>query len=130
MWICCYQIIHFSVFHRNIKSRLNRLINIITVSIGEKDPLCIFIDLLGIEKGEVLSTRETNINIIEKGMEKLGLPMDRTFTNLHKYGNKAGASVPIAMHEAFEEMKIVEGDLVVTVAFGGGLAWGANLIQF
>ena len=63
-------------------------------------------------------------------MEKLGLPMGKTFINLHKYGNTAGASVPIAIHEAFEENKITEGDLVVTVAFGGGLAWGANLIQF
>ena len=63
-------------------------------------------------------------------MEKLGLSMDKTFTNLHKYGNTAGASVPIAMHEALENEMIGEGDLVVTVAFGGGLAWGANLIQF
>ena len=56
--------------------------------------------------------------------------MSKTFTNLHKYGNTAGASVPIAMHEAMEKGKIAEGSLVVTVAFGGGLAWGANLIQF
>ena len=83
-----------------------------------------------IDEVDLIVPHQANINIIEKGMEKLGLPMDRTFTNLHKYGNTAGASVPIAMHEAFEEMKIVEGDLVVTVAFGGGLAWGANLIQF
>jgi 3-oxoacyl-[acyl-carrier-protein] synthase-3 len=83
-----------------------------------------------IDEVDLILPHQANINIIEKGMEKLGLPMDRAFTNLHKYGNTAGASVPIAMHEAFEEMKIVEGDLVVTVAFGGGLAWGANLIQF
>ena len=54
--------------------------------------------------------------------------MTKTFTNLHKYGNTAGASVPIAMREAMDEGLIGEGDLVVTVAFGGGLAWGANVL--
>jgi 3-oxoacyl-[acyl-carrier-protein] synthase-3 len=56
--------------------------------------------------------------------------MEKTYTNLHKYGNTAGASVPIAMKEAMEKGLINEGDLVVTAAFGGGLAWGANVIQF
>ena len=83
-----------------------------------------------IDEVDLVIPHQANINIIERGMEKLGLPMGKTFINLHKYGNTAGASVPIAMHEAFEENRITEGDLVVTVAFGGGLAWGANLIQF
>ena len=61
-------------------------------------------------------------------MDKLGLSMEKTFTNLHKYGNTAGASVPIALREACDEGLIEPGDLVVTVAFGGGLAWGANAI--
>ena len=52
--------------------------------------------------------------------------MKKTFINLQKYGNTAGASVPIALSEAVSEGKIKSGDLVVTVAFGGGLAWGAN----
>ena len=56
--------------------------------------------------------------------------MEKTFTNLHKYGNTAGASVPIAMREAMDEGLIGPGSLVVTAAFGGGLAWGANVIQF
>ena len=73
---------------------------------------------------------QANINIIKTGMEKLGLPMEKTYTNLHKYGNTAGASVPIAMQEAIDQGLIKEGDLVVTAAFGGGLSWGANVIQF
>ena len=61
-------------------------------------------------------------------MENLGLPMEKTFTNLEKYGNTAGASVPIALREAVDEGLVRSGDLVVTAAFGGGLAWGANAI--
>ena len=83
-----------------------------------------------IEDIDLIIPHQANINIIQTGMEKLGLDMDKTFTNLHKYGNTAGASVPIAMHEAMEKGLINEGDLVVTAAFGGGLAWGANVIQF
>jgi len=83
-----------------------------------------------IEDVDFVIPHQANINIIKTGMEKLGLPMSKTFTNLHKYGNTAGASVPIAMREAMDEGLIKEGDLVVTAAFGGGLAWGANVIQF
>jgi 3-oxoacyl-[acyl-carrier-protein] synthase-3 len=79
---------------------------------------------------DLIIPHQANINIIQTGMEKLGLDMDKTFTNLHKYGNTAGASVPIAMFEAMENGLIKEGDLVVTAAFGGGLSWGANVIQF
>ena len=83
-----------------------------------------------IDEVDLIIPHQANINIIEKGMEKLGIANGEDFHKFHKYGNTAGASVPIAMHEAFEENRITEGDLVVTVAFGGGLAWGANLIQF
>ena len=76
----------------------------------------------------LIIAHQANLNIIKAGMENLGLPMDKTYTNLHKYGNTAGASVPIALREARDEGLIKSGYLVVTVAFGGGLAWGANAI--
>ncbi len=78
---------------------------------------------------DMIIPHQANINIIKVGMEKLGLPMERAYTNLHKYGNMAGASIPVALHEAIQVGKISKGDLVVTVGFGGGLTWGANLIQ-
>lgn len=78
---------------------------------------------------DMIIPHQANINIIKVGMEKLGLPMERAHTNLHKYGNMAGASIPVALHEAIQVGKISKGDLVVTVGFGGGLTWGANLIQ-
>ncbi len=75
---------------------------------------------------DMIIPHQANLNIIKKGMEKLNLPMDKTFINIHKYGNTAGASVPIALSEAIDKGKIKSGDLVITVAFGGGLSWGAN----
>jgi 3-oxoacyl-[acyl-carrier-protein] synthase-3 len=55
--------------------------------------------------------------------------LEKTYTNLDKYGNMAGASIPVALHEAIKLGKAQKGDLIVTVGFGGGLTWGANLIE-
>ncbi len=75
---------------------------------------------------DLIIPHQANLRIVEAGMENLGLPMEKTFTNLERYGNTAGASVPIALREAVEGGFLSKGDLVVTAAFGGGLAWGAN----
>jgi 3-oxoacyl-[acyl-carrier-protein] synthase-3 len=75
---------------------------------------------------DLIIPHQANLRIVEAGMENLGLPMEKTFTNLERYGNTAGASVPIALREAVENGVLSRGDLVVTAAFGGGLAWGAN----
>ena len=77
---------------------------------------------------DLIIPHQANLRIVEAGMENLGLPMGKTFTNLEKYGNTAGASVPIALREAVDEGLVRSGDLVVTAACGGGLAWGANAI--
>ena len=75
---------------------------------------------------DLIIPHQANLRIVEAGMENLGLPMDKTFTNLQRYGNTAGASVPIALREAVDDGLVNSGDLIVTAAFGGGLAWGAN----
>ncbi len=72
---------------------------------------------------------QANANIIYRIAEILDVPADRFFMNISDYGNTAGASVLIALDEALAAGIIRRGDLVVTVAFGGGLSWGANLIQ-
>ena len=75
---------------------------------------------------DFIISHQANLRIIEAGMKKLGLDMDKTFTNIERYGNTAGASIPIALKEAVEAKKIKTGNLVITVGFGGGLSWGAN----
>ena len=72
---------------------------------------------------------QANINILRGIADALGVPLERFYVNLDRYGNTASASVLIALDEAREEKVIGEGDLVVTAAFGGGLSWGANLIR-
>ena len=72
---------------------------------------------------------QANVNIIHKIAHKLEVPVDRFFMNLSSYGNTAGASVLIALDEVISAGIVKKGDLIVTIAFGGGLSWGANLIR-
>ncbi|MCC6686132.1 MAG: 3-oxoacyl-ACP synthase, partial [Fimbriimonadaceae bacterium] len=60
----------------------------------------------------------------------LELPNEKVFVNVQKYGNTSGGSIPIALSEAVEQGRLKKGDLVMTVGFGAGLVWGANLIRW
>jgi 3-oxoacyl-[acyl-carrier-protein] synthase-3 len=73
---------------------------------------------------------QANIRIIEKAAERMGLPMDKVFVNLDKYGNTSAASIPLALDEAVRSGRVHRGDLVVLVGFGAGLTWGANVIRW
>lgn len=73
---------------------------------------------------------QANLRIIESASERLGLTEDRVFTNVQKYGNTSGGSVPLALYEAEQEGRLVKGMNVMTVGFGAGLVWGANLIKW
>jgi 3-oxoacyl-[acyl-carrier-protein] synthase-3 len=72
---------------------------------------------------------QANINIILNISEILDIPLDRFYLNLFRYGNMASASVPVALDEAVTRGEITTDDTIATVAFGGGLSWGANLIR-
>ena len=64
---------------------------------------------------------QANVRIIESVAKGLGLPMDKMFVNVDRYGNTSAASVPIALAEAVDSGRIKIGDKVVLVAFGAGL---------
>lgn len=83
-----------------------------------------------VEDVDVLVPHQANLRIIEAVGSRLEIPAEKTFVNVHKYGNTSAASIPIALHEAVNEGAIRAGDTVLLVTFGGGLTWGAGLIQF
>lgn len=72
---------------------------------------------------------QANKRIIDMVAKQLGLDPSLFFMNLERYGNTAAASIPIALDEAIEQGKVEKGDLVLTVAFGGGFTWGSALIR-
>ncbi|RUM56924.1 MAG: 3-oxoacyl-ACP synthase [Persephonella sp.] len=73
---------------------------------------------------------QANIRIIRALAERLNIPEDKVYSNIHKYGNTSAASIPIAMYEAYKEGKLKKGDYVLLTAFGGGLTWGAVVLKF
>jgi 3-oxoacyl-[acyl-carrier-protein] synthase-3 len=72
---------------------------------------------------------QANIHILMNIAERLNVSRELFFVNLFRYGNLASASVLVALDEAICGGEISKGDLIVTAAYGGGLSWGANLIQ-
>jgi 3-oxoacyl-[acyl-carrier-protein] synthase 3 len=60
----------------------------------------------------------------------MGLPDEKVFNNIQKYGNTTAASIPIALSEAIEEGKVKRGDLVCLAAFGSGFTWGSVLLEY
>ena len=85
---------------------------------------------LGIDDIKMLISHQMNARIIESAAKRLQLPNEKVFINIGEYGNTSAASVPIAFDECARKGKIKRGDIVLLVAFGAGLTWGANLIEF
>jgi len=83
-----------------------------------------------LEEIDLFVPHQANLRIISAVAERLGLPNEKVFTNIDRYGNTSAASVPIALDEAIERGRISEGNLVMLNACGGGLTWGANLVRW
>ncbi len=73
---------------------------------------------------------QMNARIIESVAKRLGLKDESVFINIDRFGNTSAASIPIALDECVRSGKITPGDIVLFAAFGGGLTWGANVVQF
>ena len=73
---------------------------------------------------------QANLRILEGVAERVGVPLDKFYLNIHKYGNTSSASIPIALDEAAREGKVKPGDLVLMAALGAGLSWGSALVRF
>jgi 3-oxoacyl-[acyl-carrier-protein] synthase-3 len=73
---------------------------------------------------------QANIRIVEAVADQLKVGLDRFPINLDRYGNTSAASIPLALEEAWAAGRIKHGDLVLLVAFGAGLTWGATLLRW
>jgi 3-oxoacyl-[acyl-carrier-protein] synthase-3 len=73
---------------------------------------------------------QANMRINEFLREKLGLPKEKVFNNIERYGNTTAATIPLCLSEAEQQGRLKQGDLIVSVAFGAGFTWGANLIRW
>jgi len=79
---------------------------------------------------KMVISHQMNARIIESAVKRLNLPPEKVFINITEYGNTSAASVPIAFDDCIRQGKIKRGDIIIFVAFGAGLTWGANVIEF
>lgn len=86
----------------------------------------------GIASDEVdwIVPHQANIRIIQGTAKKLGLSMDNVVVTVQDHGNTSAASIPLALSVGVERGQIKRGDVVVTEAIGGGLAWGAVVLRW
>ncbi len=73
---------------------------------------------------------QANLRIIRGTAQKLNLPMDRVVVTVADHGNTSAASIPLALSVGVARGQIKQGDLIVTEAIGGGLAWGAVVLRW
>ena len=79
---------------------------------------------------DLLIPHQANARIIDLAIRRLGIPAEKVYVNLHKYGNTSAASIPLALIEALEEGRIKEGDHLCLVSFGAGLTWASAVVQW
>jgi len=85
---------------------------------------------LSIEDISCVIPHQANLRIIEAIADRLGIPLEKFYVNLDKYGNTSAAAVAMALDEANRTGRIKAGDYVLMVVFGGGLTWASTVIEW
>ena len=90
------------------------------------------LDRLGLSGADVdwIVPHQANIRIIEGTAKRMQVPMDRVVVTVQDHGNTSAASIPLALSVGRARGQIKPGDLIVTEAIGGGLAWGAVVLRW
>ena len=85
---------------------------------------------LSLDDVDWLIPHQANVRIISAVGDRVGIDPEKVFINVQNYGNTSAASIPIAFDELARSGKLTRGQVVVFVAFGGGLTWGANVLRY
>ena len=86
----------------------------------------------GLAPGDVhlVVPHQANLRIIEAVVKRAGIPMERCFVNIQRYGNMSSATVPVALVEALEEGRVTPGCNLLLTGFGAGLSWSAHVLRW
>lgn len=85
----------------------------------------------GIEASDIklFIPHQSNLRIIESMRERLGLPSEKVAININRFGNTSAASIPMALDDARRTGRVQSGDLILMLAVGAGLTWGAMVVR-
>ena len=85
---------------------------------------------LTVDDIDLLVPHQANLRIIQGTAKALGVPVEKAFVTVHKYGNTSSASIAVALSEAMHTGRLTEGMKVALCAFGGGASWGSLLLEY
>jgi len=90
------------------------------------------LEKIGMQGSDVdwIVPHQANIRIIQGTAKKMGVPMDRVIVTVQDHGNTSAASIPLALSVGVSEGRIKPGDVILSEAIGGGLAWGAVVLRW
>ncbi len=90
------------------------------------------LEKIGLDGDDVdwIVPHQANLRIIKSTAQRMNVPMDRVVVTVQDHGNTSAASIPLALSVGVERGQIKPGDLIVTEAIGGGLAWGAVVLRW
>ena len=83
---------------------------------------------LEVDDIDLFIMHQANSRIIDAAAENLGVDSEKVLVNVDRYGNTSAGSIPLALDEAFRDVKIHPGSRIILSGFGGGLAWGTALL--
>ena len=85
---------------------------------------------ISIDEIDLLVAHQANSRIIEVAARRLGIPDERVYNNLERYGNTSSASIPLALAEARDEGRLRPGAMLLLAGFGGGLTWASTICRY
>ena len=112
-----------------IKMRGKELFKLGVKAMTEAGQRALEIGNLALDDIALCIPHQANKRIIDAVGERIGLPAEKMFVNVHKYGNTSSATMAVALDEAIRADIVGPGDIVLIVAFGSGLTWAATTIK-
>ncbi len=85
---------------------------------------------LSVDDVDLFVPHQANLRIIDAGLERLGIPREKTLITLDRFANTAAASIPIALDEAVRSRRLTPGMKVLLTGFGAGLTWGSTVLRW
>ena len=79
---------------------------------------------------DLVVPHQANLRIVDAVAHRAGIPEEKVFVNIHRYGNMSAATALTALVEAIEEGRVKQGSNILMPAFGGGLTWSAHLLKW
>ena len=76
---------------------------------------------------DLFVAHQSNARILESARERFGIPEEKMYVNIDRYGNSSAGSVPLCLSELRDQGRANDGDIVMFVAFGAGLTWASSL---